>query len=111
MDSIRSGTIRLHITDFLSHGNSNDLNFRTFTCQNWQLENFTFKIYGNVTEYNIRNGPVRWQISACINFILEHLSLALTVFDILTFEIFDLEKPRSRSKSTTFEMMIIDGKC
>ena len=43
-------------------------------------------------EYNIRNGPVRWQISTCINFILEHFSLALPVFEILIFEIFYLEK-------------------
>ena len=31
------------------------------------------------------------QISTCINFILDRFSLALTVFEILTFEIFDLE--------------------
>ena len=45
-----------------------------------------------VTEYNIRNGPVPWKISTCINFILEHILLALTVFEILTFEIFHLEQ-------------------
>ena len=33
-----------------------------------------------VTEYNIRNGPLRWQISTSIKVIIEHFSLALIVF-------------------------------
>ena len=45
MDSIRSGTIRLQIPDFLSDGNSNKCIFRAFTCQNSQLESLTLKIY------------------------------------------------------------------
>ena len=40
----------------------------------------------------MRNDPVRWQISTCINFILEHFSLDLSVFEILKFAIFELEK-------------------
>ena len=42
------------------------------------LENFG----QGVTEYNIRNGPIRWQLSISIKVKLEHVSLALTVFDI-----------------------------
>ena len=110
MDSIRSGTIRLQIPDFLSDGNSNVCIFRAFTCQNSQLESLILKMQGKIMEYSIRNGPVRWQISTCINFILDNFSLALTVFEILTFEIFDLVKSRSRSKSTTFTMMPFDSK-
>ena len=33
-----------------------------------------------VTEYNIRNGPVLWQISACIKVMPKHFLPALTVF-------------------------------
>ena len=67
--------------------------FLAFTCrQNSQWESLTLKIYGKMTEDNIRNGPIRWQISICINFIHEHFALALTVFQILILEIFDLEK-------------------
>ena len=55
-------------------------------------KSLTLKIYGKVTENNIRNGQVRWQISTCINLIIEHFSLALAVIEILIFEIFDLEK-------------------
>ena len=68
------------------------MHFRASTCQNGQLKSFTLKIYGKITEDNIRNGPVRWQISTCMNFMLEHFSLAVTVFEIFIFEIFDLEK-------------------
>ena len=57
-----------------------------------ELESLTLKIWEMVTEYNIQDSPVRWQISTCINFIFGHFSLALTVFEILIFEIFDLEK-------------------
>ena len=39
-------------------------------------------------EYNIRNGPIRWQISPSIKVIVEHFSLALTVFEIFTFQNF-----------------------
>ena len=42
--------------------------------------------------YNIRNVPVRWQISTRISLILQHFSLASTLFKIFTFEIFDLEE-------------------
>ena len=60
------------------------------------LKYLTLQNYVKTTEYNIRNGSNRWQISTCIQVIPEHVSLAyslaLTVFEILTFEIFDLEK-------------------
>ena len=44
MDSIRSGTIRLQVPDFLSDDNSNVCIFQAFTCQNSQLESLTLKI-------------------------------------------------------------------
>ena len=43
MDSIRSGTIRLQMPDFLSDGNSNVCIFRAFTYQNDPLESLTLK--------------------------------------------------------------------
>ena len=46
----------------------------------------TLKIKIKVTEYTICNGPIRWQISTSMKAILEHLSLALTVFEIFTFK-------------------------
>ena len=35
---------------------------------------------------------VQFDGTTCITFILEHFVLALTIFEILTFEIYDLEK-------------------
>ena len=43
----------------------------------------TFKIEIKVAEYSIRNDLIRWQRSPSIKVILEHFSLALTVFEIL----------------------------
>ena len=40
-----------------------------------------------VTEYKIRNGPIRWQINI-ISIILDHFFLALTIFEILHIIIF-----------------------
>ena len=48
-------------------------------------------MFVKVTEYNIRNDPVRWQISTSIKITSEQFSLALTVFQIFTFQIRDLE--------------------
>ena len=60
------------------------------------LKYLTLQNSVKTTEYHIRNGPNRWQISTCIQVIPEHVLLALLlafiVFEILTFEIFDLEK-------------------
>ena len=39
-----------------------------------------------VTEYNIFNGPVQWQIWTSIKVILKNILLALTVFEIFTFQ-------------------------
>ena len=47
---------------------------------------FDLEIWVKVLEYNIRNGPVRWQISASIKVIPGHFSLALIVFEIFTFQ-------------------------
>ena len=40
------------------------------------------QIVVKVTEYNIRNGHIRWQISKSIKVVFEHFSLALTAFQI-----------------------------
>ena len=39
-----------------------------------------------VKKCNIYNGSIRWQISTSIEVVLEHFSLAFTVFEIYTFE-------------------------
>ena len=36
-------------------------------------------------EYNMRNGPIRWQISISIRVIPDHFWLALTVIEMFTF--------------------------
>ena len=43
-------------------------------------------------EYNFHNGLIRWQISQSIKIIFNIFALALTVSEIVMFEIFDLEK-------------------
>ena len=45
-----------------------------------------------VKEYNVRNDTIRYQILKSTNIISCSFALALTVFEILTFEKFDLEK-------------------
>ena len=45
-----------------------------------------------VKEYNTRNDAIRWQILKFANVMLCTFALALIVFKILTFEIFDVEK-------------------
>ena len=44
------------------------------------------------------------------NVISSSFALALTVFEIFTFEIFDLHKSRSRAKRITFAVMLFDSK-
>ena len=62
-----------------------------------------------VIEYNIRNGSFPWQISISVKFILEHLSLDLTVFKILTFQNVWLWKCMSKLWCTTFTVTPFDG--
>ena len=57
-----------------------------FNCQNTHLKSLV-----KIIEYNILNGSIRWQISISIKVVLEHFSLTLTVFEIFTFQNFDLE--------------------
>ena len=45
-----------------------------------------------MTEYNIRNDAIRLQILKCINTIRCITALALTVVDILVFQMLDLQK-------------------
>ena len=56
-----------------------------------------------VKKYNIRNGPIRWRISTS-----EHFLLALAVFQILAFPILRPWKYKSRSRCTTFAMVLLD---
>ena len=66
MYNIPSGSIRWQISDFLSDDNSNVCSFLIFSCQNSHLKTFTLKSKDNVTEYNILNGPIWWQMSTSI---------------------------------------------
>ena len=45
-----------------------------------------------VTEYDYRNGFIRWQISTSIKVVFNMFAPAVTVSDILTFAISDHEK-------------------
>ena len=42
-------------------------------------------------EYNIGSDAIRWRTLTCIKLITQIFTLALTVFEVLTFEMFDLE--------------------
>ena len=42
----------------------------------------------NITEYRIRRGAIRWQISTSVKVIRHTFALSLTVSDILTLNIF-----------------------
>ena len=61
-------------------------------------------------EFNIRNGLIRYQISNAMKVILEHFPLALTVCEIITFQISSLWKCRSRSWPTTLAVAPFIGK-
>ena len=62
-----------------------------------------------VSDYTNRSGPIRWLISTSIKVMLEHFSLALTVFQIFTFKYRDLENV-GQSWCTTFAVAPYDGK-
>ena len=57
---------------------------RIFKCITRKYLTLQMKV--KVTQYNIHNDPIRWQISTSIKVILEHFSLALTVFEIFIFK-------------------------
>ena len=42
-------------------------------------------------EYNIRNNAIRWRISTSVKVIARIFTLALAVFEIWTFQMFDFE--------------------
>ena len=44
-----------------------------------------------VTEYNIRNGTILWQIANCIKVVPRIFAIALTISEILTLQIFTLK--------------------
>ena len=72
--------------------NSNVFIFPVFICQNsHHLKSLTLKIYVKVIEYNTCNGPIRWQISTTLKVRPGHFSLALSIFEIITFQIRYLE--------------------
>ena len=70
----------------------------------------TLKMKVKVTEYNIRNGSIRWQISFSIKVILEHFSLAPSIFEIFTFQNLWQRKCRLKLWCTTFAVPPFDGK-
>ena len=70
----------------------------------------TLKMKVKVTEYNIHNGPIRWQMSTSIK-SNEHFSLALIIFEIFIFQNSWSGKCRSRSGCTTFAVALFDDKC
>ena len=55
-------------------------------------------------ENNVCNGVIRWQISKHVKVVLCIFLLGLTVNEILSFEIFNLEK-QVRSLSVNFTMV------
>ena len=63
-----------------------------------------------VTEYINCNGPIRWQISTSIKIIHEHFSIALAAFQKFTFQNVRPWKWRSKTRCTTFAVVLFDGK-
>ena len=63
-----------------------------------------------VTEYNLRNGPIRWQVSTSIKIILEHFSLALTSTRYSHFKVHNLEDVGQSHDGTTFAAARFDCK-
>ena len=53
---------------------------------------FTFKKSANVSELNLRSEAIRWQISKSTKVVPCICTLALTISDMLTFQIFYLRK-------------------
>ena len=52
-----------------------------------KFEMFDLENVVQLMEYNIRHGPIRGRILTSMKIIIEHFSLALTVFQILSFQI------------------------
>ena len=48
----------------------------------------TLEMYFKVTEFNFLNGAIRWQTSKSIHV---YFAQTLTVFEILTFKMFNIE--------------------
>ena len=61
-------------------------------------------------DYNILNGPLRWQMSTSIKLKHEHFSLDLMVFEIFTFQNSWHWKCRSRSWHTAYAVSLFKGK-
>ena len=68
----------------------------------------TLKMKVKIMKYTIRNGPIRWQISTSIKVILEHFLLALTVFELFTFN--NLWLWKYKSWCTEFSVASFDSK-
>ena len=62
------------------------------------------------TEYNIRH-HIRWQISFSIKVIFEYFSLALTIFQIFTFKIRELENVGQNHDIQHSQLQIHDFLC
>ena len=82
----------------------------------------TLKIFINVTEYNIGNGPIRRQMSTSIKGILEHFSLYVYIVCYISYNLREICKSRkmrklflwtwtSRSMSRITGLLTFDWKC
>ena len=99
---------QLHSGGRASRGNSargQPLSLSNFYCKYIRRKRLTSKIKVKVTEHNIRNGAMRWQI-------LKSTSTAFTISEILAIQIFYLENLDKGSgvQQYAFAMMPFDGK-
>ena len=90
-------------------GNSNGWFCRTVECQNNHLKSFDLEILVYVTEYNIHNAPISWNISTSIKVIYEHFSLALTSSRYPHFKFRDVANVGQGHEIQHFAMAQFDG--
>ena len=109
--NIRNGPIWWQQFDFLSDGNNHVCSFSSFTCQNSHLKRLTLKI----KNFRLRSWSTTFAMvhsTANINHYKNYtwvFSLALTVFEIFTFQNLWPWKYRS-SWCTTFAVAPFDDK-
>ena len=60
--------------------------FAFFYSKCISIKCLTFKMLVKFTDYNIHNGPIRWQISTLIKVVLNIFRKTNTVFEIFTFQ-------------------------
>ena len=81
--------LQMHNQKLFYLGNEGHIS-QILAFQNVDLK-YGLKIQVKVLKYNICNDAIRWRMSNSINVILVIFTLAVTVSDILRFEVFDLE--------------------